>query len=253
MISYDLRGQRVLITGAASGIGLAAATRMCSFGAKVAVNYLPNDERGISAIERLKSQGYQAVNAPGDVSDLESSTEMVNRAVAELGGLDVLVNNAGVPGVREAVPLSNLDAIGEDLWRLLIETNLLSVFRCSKLAAPHLKASKGGIVNVSSISGLGSSASSIAYAAAKAGVVNLTKNLAKALAPEVRVNSVAPGQVESAWPVKNSEDRRADLLQRTPLKRFCTADDIADVILFLSFGSPIMTGSIVVADAGLSL
>ena len=253
MISYDLKGQRVLITGAASGIGLAAATRMCGFGAKVAINYLPNDERGISAVERLKSQGCKVVGAPGDVSNLESSTQMVNQAVAALGGLDVLVNNAGVPGVREPVPLPDLDAIGEDLWRLLIETNLLSVFRCSKLAAPHLKASKGGIVNVSSISGLGSSASSIAYAAAKAGVVNLTKNLAKALAPEVRVNSVAPGQVESAWPVTNSEARRADLLRKTPLKRFCTADDIADVILFLSFGSPIMTGSIVVADAGLSL
>lgn len=253
MISYDLKGQRVLVTGAASGIGLATATRMCGFGATVAVNYLPGDDRGVAAVRQMKGQGFKAVEAPGDVSSLESTSEMIERITADLGGLDVLVNNAGVPGVREPVPLSDLDAISEDLWRLLFETNLMSVFRCSKLAAPHLKASTGAVVNVSSISGLGSSASSIAYAAAKAGVVNLTRNLAKALAPDVRVNSVAPGQVDSAWPVTNPESRRAELLGRTPLKRFCTSEDIADVILFLSFGSPIMTGSVVVADAGLSL
>lgn len=253
MIRYELKGRTALVTGGASGIGLSTVMQLATNGGKVAVNHLPGDHRAIETIAKLKSDGLDVIAAPGDVGQAGEAEKMVGAAVSALGRLDLLVNNAGTPGTKSKIEPHQLDLITEDLWHKLLEVNLLGVFRCSKAAASALKASKGAIVNTASIAGLGSAGSSLSYSATKAGVVSLTKNLARALAPEVRVNAVAPGAVDSTWMVEWTDEQRRSSIEKALLKRRCTTDDIAEVILFLGFGGAMVTGQTVVVDGGLTL
>lgn len=151
------------------------------------------------------------------------------------------------------MPIADLENITEDLWGNLLNVNLMSVFRCSKAAAPALKASKGAIVNTASIAGFGSVASTIAYSGSKAAVINLTKNLARSLAPDVRVNAVAPGVVDSSWAIEWSDERRASTVAGTPLRRVATVEDIAELIVFLGFAGRMITGQTVAIDGGISI
>jgi 3-oxoacyl-[acyl-carrier protein] reductase len=253
MISYDLTGKTALVTGGASGIGFATARMLVGFGATVAVNFLADDPRGPESVDKLISAGGKAVMAPGSVADAEDAVRMVERAIADLGRLDLLVNNAGTPGTRHRIAPSDLDLITEELWSTLLETNLLGVFRCAKAAAPALRKAGGAIVNTASIAGLGRAGSSLAYGATKAGVVSLTQNLARALAPEVRVNAIAPGAVDSSWMVEWTNEERQQSIERALLKRRCQPEDLAEVILFLGFGAAMVTGQTVTVDGGLTL
>src|ERR1700753_3576925 len=135
MISYDLTGRTALVTGGASGIGFATAQMLAGFGATVAVNFLEDDPRGPEAVDKLVAAGGKAIMAPGSVGDPVGSVQMVEKAVADLGRLDLLVNNAGTPGTRRRISPAELDLITEELWTLLLEVNLKGVFRCSKAAA----------------------------------------------------------------------------------------------------------------------
>ena len=251
-VSYDLRGCRALVTGAASGIGLGTATMLARSGASVALNYLADDPRGPEAIASLKAEGLNVIAAPGSVGDVEQCEPMVTKAISDLGGLDLLVNNAATPGVRKTIPVDRLDLVTDELWHLIVETNLMSVFRCSRAASAALKESGGSIVNTASIAALGLYGSSIPYTAAKAGVVNLTRNLARALAPEVRVNAIAPGGVDSTW-IDWTPEQRKRSVERTLLKKMGRPSDYADVILFLAFGNETITGELIVVDAGKTL
>ncbi|WP_158782156.1 SDR family NAD(P)-dependent oxidoreductase [Pantoea sp. BAV 3049] len=253
MMTFNLAGKTALITGGASGIGFTAARIMARSGAKVAINYLPDDPRGAQALAELRAEGLEAIGAPGDLSDPVQADAMVKQAAADLGRLDLLVNNAGTPGVKKPIPVKDLESISEELWQTILNVNLMSVFRCSKAAAESLKASGGAIVNTASIAGFGSIASTIAYSASKAGVINLTKNLAHALAPEVRVNAVAPGSVESSWAIEWSDERRDSTIAATPLKRWCTPDDVAELIVYLGFAGSMITGQTVIIDGGISI
>jgi 3-oxoacyl-[acyl-carrier protein] reductase len=255
MIRYDLTGRTALVTGGASGIGFATAKMLAGFGAAVAVNFLPDDPRGPEAVAAINAQasGGKAIPAPGSVGDAGAAEAMVQQAVADLGRLDLLVNNAGTPGTRHRITPPELDLITEDLWSLLLQVNLLGVFRCAKAAAPALKAAGGAIVNTASIAGLGRAGSSLAYGATKAGVVSLTQNLARALAPEVRVNAIAPGAVDSSWMVEWTDEERQQSIDRALLKRRCQPEDLAEVILFLGFGAAMVTGQTVTVDGGLTL
>jgi 3-oxoacyl-[acyl-carrier protein] reductase len=261
MITYDLTGKTALVTGGASGIGFATAKMLAGFGATVAVNFLADDPRGPEAVDKINAQGQasglvpggKAIMAPGSVGQPGEAEAMVLKAVADLGGLDLLVNNAGTPGTRHWIAPPDLDLITEELWSLLLETNLLGVFRCAKAAAPALKAAGGAIVNTASIAGLGRAGSSLAYSTTKAGVVSLTQNLARALAPEVRVNAIAPGAVDSAWMVEWSNEERQQSIERALLKRRCQPEDLAEVIVFLGFGAAMVTGQTMTVDGGLTL
>ena len=252
-MKFDLTGRTALVTGAASGIGLATATMLAGFGARVALNHLPDDERGAEAVQALRAQGLDVIAAPGNVSEAGACEAMVAQAISDLGRLDLLVNNAGTPGVRKTVAPADLDLITEELWATVIDTNLLGVFRCSKAAAPALKQARGAIVSVSSIAGVIGRGSSMAYAATKAAVINLTMNLARGLGPEVRVNAVAPGAVASAWQIEWTEDQRRRSTEDAVLKRWCTPEDIAEVIVFLGFGAAMVTGQTLIVDGGLTL
>jgi 3-oxoacyl-[acyl-carrier protein] reductase len=253
MIKYDLAGKTALVTGAASGIGLATATMLARNGCTVAVNFLPDDARGPEAVANLRQEGLSAIEAPGHVGHASEGVAMVADAIRRMGRLDLLVNNAGTPGVFEVVEPKRLDLITDELWETLLQTNLLGVFRCSKAAAPALKDARGAIVSVASIAGLHTAGSSMAYAATKAGVVSLTRNLARGLGPEVRVNAVAPGSVDSSWQIKWGEERKRQAAEKAVLKRRCTPDDLAEVIVFLGFGAAMVTGQTVVVDGGITL
>lgn len=253
MNNLDLSGKAALITGAASGIGFATAAMLVRAGAAVAINHLADDRRGAAALERLAADGGTVIAAPGDVSVAGEAEAMVAAATSRLGRLDLLVNNAGTPGARAAIAPAQLDLITEELWSAVLSTNLLGTFRCTRAAADALRRAGGAVVNVASIAGIDAPGSSMAYGASKAGIISLTKNLARALAPEVRVNAVAPGSVESDWPIAWTDERRRLSAERSLLKRRCRPDDIAEAIVFLGFFGSMVTAQTLVVDGGLML
>jgi 3-oxoacyl-[acyl-carrier protein] reductase len=219
----------------------------------VAINHLADDPRGPEQVEALRGRGLDVIGAPGNVGNAADCERMVARAVADLGRLDFLANNAGTPGTRQSIPPTALDHITEELWQTVLQVNLLGVFRCTKAAAPALKAARGAVVNTASIAGLDSPGSSMAYGASKAGVISLTRNLARSLAPEARVNAVAPGAVDSAWMVEWTEEQRSGSVEGALLKRRCTPEDLAEAIVFLLAGAAMVTGQTLVVDGGLTL
>ena len=242
-------GKRALVTGGATGIGLATVKALLAEGARVAINFLPDCTVGPALVTDLRAEGFDALPAPGDVADPEGAAAMVRAAAEALGGLDILVNNAGTPVTRTPIPLGDLDAIGEEFWDAILSTNLVGPFRCVRAALPYLKESRGCVVNTASIAGLGGGASSIAYAASKAGLVNMTLNLAKGLAPHVRVNAVAPGLTRTPWTATWTEERKQRSLAATALARMVEPDEVADAMLFLC-GNGAITGQTIVVDCG---
>ncbi len=249
MISAEFSGKSVIVTGGASGIGLAAVRRFAACGARVVLNHLPNDSRGPAEVEGLKAEGLDVVAVAGDVSDAHGGPRMINSAIDTLGGLDVLINNAGTSNTRAPVPFEDLDAMTDEFWSRIMETNLLGAFRCARTAGPALTVSSGVIVNTASVAGLGRRGSSVAYCASKAALINLTSSLARALAPRVRVNAVAPGLVNSPWTKPWPAERKERSIEASLLKRMVEPDEIADAMLFLSAASAV-TGQTLVVDCG---
>ena len=253
MITVDLAGKTALVTGAASGIGLATVEMFAKAGAAVALNHLADDPRGAQQVERLKAAGHRIVAAPGNVAEPGEAETMVARAIDGLGRLDFLFNNAGTPATPAPIPFPEFGRLTEDFWQAILNTNLIGPFRCTHAAIGALKAAKGAICSTASIAGVQGSGSSIPYATSKAGVINLTRSLARTLAPEIRVNAVAPGFVDSPWNKDWPADRKVQSIERTPLKRACRPEDIAEVIFFLCAGAAMVTGQTVIVDGGLTL
>ncbi len=249
----DLGGKTALVTGGASGIGFATVELFARRGAKVALNHLPDDARGAGAVERLRAQGFDVIAAPGDVSKAGAAERMVGEAIAALGRLDFLVNNAGTPATIEPIAPADLDRLTEEFWNAILSTNLLGPFRCTHAAADALRAARGAVCNTASVAGLNMAGSSMAYGASKAGLISLTKNLARALAPQARVNAVAPGHVDTEWTQKWPAERKKAAIERTLLKRHCSAADIAGAIVFLCADNSMITAQTLVVDGGYSL
>jgi 3-oxoacyl-[acyl-carrier protein] reductase len=252
MPSYQLNGKAALVTGAISGIGLATATMLARNGATVAINHLPDDPRAPETLARLHAEGLRVLGVPGRVGDGEEQ-RMVQAAVDQLGRLDLLVNNAGTPGVTQTVPSERMELLTDEVWDSVVSTNLVGLFRCARAAAPYLRQSHGAVVNIASISALTARGSSMAYAATKGAVITLTKHLARGLAPEVRVNAVAPGAVDSSWQVQWTEEERRASIDGALLRRRCSTDDIAEAVVYLGCAAAMVTGQTLVVDGGLTV
>lgn len=250
-VTFQLKGRRALVTGAASGIGFATAQLLARSGASVAINDLPTPALD-AAVARLRTEGCDVHAAGGDLSRSDSAAAVAVHAATTLGGLDYLINNAGTPGTRMPIPPSDLDALSDEFWDKILRVNLLSAFWMSKALAPQLKASRGAIVNTASISAYGGGASSTAYATAKAGLVGLTRELARGLAPEVRVNGIAPGYVNSNWDCSFG-DIDAAARSGTALQRVGQPEDYAEVIVWLCAGGGYITGQVIPVTGGLAL
>ena len=251
MIKADLTGKVALVTGGASGIGLAIVERLAENGAKVAINDLGRNPRLETEVARLRAAGRDAMAAPGDVSDPAQVDAMVAAAVRQFGRLDYLVNNAATPGTSAPIPPSDFERQDEAFWAKLVSVNQIGPFRCLKAAAPHLRKAKGAVVNIASTAGLGAGGSSSVYASTKAAIILLTTEWAHALGPDVRVNAVAPYIVEgSNWDCHFDPAAMAATAAKMPLRRAGRPEDYAEIVFYLLAGAGYVTGHTIVADGG---
>lgn len=253
-IRFDLAGRNALITGAVSGIGLATARLLADYGAQVAINYHPDDVRAERVFAELKEEGIDAIAAPCDLSsNYESVKSMVDQVAAKMKNIDYLVCNAATFG-EKPVPHSQLDEMTDELWDEILSVNVVGLFRCIRAVKKYLKKSDdGAVVNLASVAGLRRPGSTVAYAASKAAVVKMTLDLGRALGPDIRVNAVAPGFVESPWTLSWSEEKTKEILNKTLVGHLLKPVDIALPIVYLLAGSKYITGQTLVVDSGLSL
>jgi len=242
-----LQGKVALVTGSSSGIGAATVRSLAAEGALVVVNSSRSEEAGRALAAEVPGATY----IRADIADEADARALIARTVTAHGRLDVLVNNAGTTVV---IPHNDLEAASVDVWKKIFEVNVFGTWQVSVAAVPHLRAAgNGAIVNVSSIAGHRPIGSSIPYAASKAALSHMTSLLANVLGPEIRVNAVAPGLVDTPWTSTPEWDLvRTFVEAQAPLGRSATAEDVAHVIVGL-VTSDYVTGEIVLVDGGLHL
>ena len=234
----------VLVTGSTSGIGLATAKRFAQMGDTVVFNSVHSVEAGEHLAKVTPSSHYVQAN----VALAEDCERLIREVLERCGQLDVLVNNVGLTKI---IAHRDLEAANVDVWREIFDVNVFGTWQLCVAAMAALKASGGSIVNVSSIAGLRPTGSSIPYAASKAALNHMTTFLAKVVGPEVRVNAVAPGLIDTPW-TADWDAVRGYVRSVAPLRRSGTPEDVADVIVALATTSYV-TGQIVVVDGGLSI
>jgi 3-oxoacyl-[acyl-carrier protein] reductase len=240
-----------LITGGSSGIGAATARQLAKRGWHVAINYAHN----AAAAEKMAKECGDAIAVQGDVS-IDQDCRRIARAVAEkLGGIDALVNNAGTTKV---VPHDQLDGLSAEDFQRIFALNVIAPFQMVRACREPLKERRGAIVNVSSVASVLGTGSSVAYAASKAALEAMSLSLARSLAPEVRVNIVAPGHTNTPWhPTVRGPERAAEVEKRysaiAPLKQISQAEDVADAIVWLIEGGRNVTGEVIYVDGGMHI
>lgn len=243
-----MKGKVAVITGSAVGIGQATARLFASEGAHVVLNYSKSRaEAEATAAEIVKSGGRAAV-IQADVGREADCVRLIENAVKEFGALDILVNNAAI---TEWVELADLEGMSSEKWDRIFNVNVKGLFFCSRAAARHMR-DGGVIINLSSVAGFTGRGSSLAYAASKAAVNSITRSLAIALAPRVRVLGIAPGMVDTRW---NARDpgRVQEWAGKAPVKRAGVPDDFARMALYLARDATFATGQIYILDGGITL
>jgi len=242
-----------LVTGASTGIGRAAVVALAEAGFDVAINYSRNDQAARETEELARAKGAGTLLARCDVADDQAVRGMLASVEREFGRLDALVNNAGT---TTSVAPKDFEALTTEEWDRVFAVNVRGLFQVTRAAVPLLKKARGSIVNTASIVGLRPGPQPLPYASSKAAVINLTRLLALNLAPEIRVNAVAPGWMEGDWMERMLQDRYQDLMSRrgkhTPLGRCATAEDVAEVIVNLLTSNRFVNGEVIVIDGGYS-
>ncbi|HHV79324.1 MAG TPA: 3-oxoacyl-[acyl-carrier-protein] reductase [Firmicutes bacterium] len=249
-LSKWLSGKVALVTGASRGIGRAIALQLAECGAAVAVNAVSKVEEAHEVARTIRGYGRESIVVPGDVREAEDCEGMVRQTVEALGGLDILVNNAGV--TRDNLALTMKD----DEWDYVLAVNLKGAFNCSRAALrPMLKRRWGRIVNISSIAGITGNRGQANYAASKAGLIGLTKSLAREVASRgITVNAVAPGLIDAGMGAALSTKAAEGLLQRVPMGRLGRPEEVAFAVCYLA--SPLagyITGQVLVVDGGMTM
>ncbi|MGB9402466.1 MAG: glucose 1-dehydrogenase [Candidatus Acidiferrales bacterium] len=249
MAESKLQDRVALITGAGTGIGRAIALLFAREGARVVANYNQSRDAAEEVVGQIRAAGGKAISVAADITKDAGVRAMVDRVAREFGRLDILINNAGW---STGVLHRNLDDLTDEIWNKTLDINLKGVFYCVRAAVPLLIRQPGAtIVNIASASGFTGIGSSIVYSAAKAGVLNMTKSLARALAPEIRVNAVAPGLIRTHFAGRADSDPLFDAEDKaTPLQQLATADDCAAAALFLAVDAKSVTGETILVDGG---
>ncbi|PYC83780.1 polyketide synthase [Streptomyces tateyamensis] len=238
-------GPVALVTGSSSGIGEAVARRLAAAGYRVVVN----SARSVAAGQAVAAELPGAVYLQGDVADPQQARELVERTVEQLGRLDLLVNNAGTTRI---IPHGDLAAADGEVWREILDVNVIGTWQVTTAAVPHLEATgQGAIVNISSIAGCRPAGSSVPYAVSKAAINHMTRLLAASLGPAVRVNAVAPGLIDTPWTADFTEPRKWVSTQ-APLQRVGTTEDVAEAVLALARAA-YTTGEVLLVDGGTHL
>lgn len=247
MSAQPLEGQVAIVTGAAKRIGRSIALRLAAEGVSVVANYATSKNEAEAVVREIGSKGGRAIAIQADVSRRADVKKLISAATHEFGRIDILVNNAGV-----FFP-AKFSELTDEQWDRVMNVNLKSQFLCAQEAAPIMKRQgRGRIINLSSLGGLLAWPSYTHYCVSKAGVIALTRCLARALAPEILVNSIAPGTIEFPGDATSRAEHIEDYVKRVPLHRTGRGEDIADAAMYLATAD-FVTGQTIVVDGGRTL
>ncbi|MGE3540457.1 MAG: SDR family NAD(P)-dependent oxidoreductase [Candidatus Tectimicrobiota bacterium] len=246
----ELQGKVALVTGGGTGLGKEIAKLLAAAGAHVVVNYSRSEAEAFETARELAACNVQALPIKADISSAEAVLALVEQTERQLGRLDVLVNSAGY---TRFVPMKDLDGMPEADWDRTFDVNVKGIWLCTRAAVPAMRRAGAGVVlNVASVAGLKVGGSSMAYAVSKAAAIHLTKCMAFALAPEIRVNAVAPSVVATRWWGHVSEEQLNQIRSSFPLKRAIEPEEVATAAMELIRNDAI-TGQTLAQDAGLLL
>ena len=249
-------GKVAIITGSATGVGAATALMLAHKGYSVVINYSKSETEALASQAACQAAGADTLLVQGDVAEDADCKAIVQAAVQRWGRVDALVNNAGITSFAGS---ANWDALDADTFQKILGVNAVGAFQMVRACVPFLKKSPdGAIVNVSSIAGALGIGSSVAYIASKGAMNAMTLHLARALAPEIRVNAVCPGLITTRWFTdgigsEGYEKVKTMYEQTTPLGRACTPDDVAEAVVWLVHGARTVTGELVLLDSGMHL
>ncbi|MCM3153907.1 SDR family oxidoreductase [Priestia megaterium] len=245
----NFKNKVFIITGGGTGIGKATALKLADMGAKLVINYSNSETEAKKVVEEIAEKGGIAFAFKANVANEQEVNAMIHQTIAQFGRLDGLVNNASITA---QIPMNDLESATDDVWDSLYDVNVKGMFHCVKAAVPHMKKQKSGaIVNIGSVAGTTGIGSSIPYAATKAAIHTMTKSLAIALVPHIRVNCISPGAVDTRW-WSGNEDKMYQLAGNLPLQRISSPEDIADAILF-QLKQESITGQVFTIDNGQTL
>ncbi|QDU38486.1 Enoyl-[acyl-carrier-protein] reductase [NADPH] FabL [Maioricimonas rarisocia] len=238
-----------LVTGSATGVGRACALRFAAAGYDVVINYTRSEQEAADTAAAAEEAGASALVVRCDVSDDDAVRSMIGQIGERFGRLDRLVNNAACTYFIEH---SDLEELTGDKWDRILSVNVKGAFFVTRAAVPLLRDAKGAsVVNISSVAGVSGLGSSIAYCASKGALNTMTKSLARTLAPEIRVNAVCPGPIDTRWLREwKSGDEIEEMTSDYPIPRAAVPDDVADVVMYLADGTELTTGQCLVVDGG---
>lgn len=243
----ELRGTTAIVTGGGTGLGRATCLKLAAEGANLAIVYSRSEREANDTASDLRALGVEALAVQANVANDADVRSMTSQVKAALGRIDILINNAGVTIFQ---PIKDLDGVDEDDWDRIMNVNVKAHWLTSRAVAPHMREQgNGAIVNVTSVAGLRPAGSSLPYCVSKAGAIMLSKTLAVALAPEIRVNNVAPGVLHTRWWGDHPPERVMGLAHATALQRPTPIEDVADAIL-MAVKNDSITGQTLVVDGG---